>query len=121
MDETILGLGDSVEKTKTDWERVIANYDRWQRRKKQNKFERFNTVSVSRLGFDSIDDLTQAIVDRLSEKFYSHQVHSDFARRGRDLWKSQGITITEIMRLPPDKMYRLIGGALTEIYGPSLA
>lgn len=118
---TFSRLSDSVKKNTdpNDWEKILANYDRWQRRKKQNRFERFNVISVKKLGFASIDDLAQAVMDRLSGEYYSHRIHSDFARRGRDIWKSQGITLPEIMRLPPDKMHRLIEGVLMEIYSPN--
>ena len=118
---TFSRLSDSVKKNTdpNDWEKILANYDRWQRRKKQNRFERFNVISVKKLGFASIDDLAQAVMDRLSGEYYSHRIHSDFARRGRDIWESQGITLPEIMRLPPDKMHRLIEGVLMEIYSPN--
>ena len=55
------------------WEKKIANYDRHQRRKPQNRFERDNVISVTALGFDSIDDLTVAVVDRLSGKVKNHR------------------------------------------------
>lgn len=56
-----------------EWKRKIDNYDRAQRRNKQNRFERSNVVSLSRLGFNSTDEVTVAVLGRLSGKVVKHQ------------------------------------------------
>lgn len=50
------------------WEKKIANYDRAQRRNKQNRFERSKVICLTDLGFENTDDVTVAVLDRLSGK-----------------------------------------------------
>ena len=62
-------------KDKTEPERLIYNYDYRQIKSKQDQFERKNVISCSKLGFNDIESLTEAVLDRMISKTGSNTDH----------------------------------------------
>ena len=60
---------------KTDLERHMLNYDRRQYRNKQQEFERKNVISCSKLGFNDIESITEAVLDRVLNKVSGNADH----------------------------------------------
>ena len=62
-------------KDKTEPERLIYNYDYRQIKSKQEQFERKNVISCSKLGFNDIESITEAVLDRVLNKVSGNYNH----------------------------------------------
>ena len=105
-------IGDSVKKVKepNDWEKILKNYDRWQRRKKQNRFERFKVIAFSRL-----KEADQGHYFNAPIKDCPYWIHRISERTGRRAWRSQYLNKLYKVGLAPEKIERAISGVLLTI------